>query len=92
MTFGETIRSLRKRKGIAQLYAAAGAGVSQGYLSRIEAGKATPSTAIVVRLAQVVGVDPQRYALNNVKEFTAGRQWRGKEEKHHEARPRQTRK
>ncbi len=59
MTFGETIRSLRKRKGIAQLYLAAGAGVSQGYLSRIEAGKVTPSAAIVGRLASVIQADPE---------------------------------
>ena len=59
MTLGESLRAARKRMGLAQLYLAAGAGVSQGYLSRIEAGKATPSAAIVVRLAQVVGADPK---------------------------------
>lgn len=59
MTLGETIRSFRKRKGIAQLYLAAGAGVSQGYLSRIEAGKATPSAGIVVRIAKTIRADPK---------------------------------
>lgn len=53
-TFGQRIRSARETKGESQLSLAAAAGISQGYLSQIEADDREPTFSIAVRLARAL--------------------------------------
>ncbi len=54
-TVGTRIRDLRVAKGLTQT-ALAGVGISAGYVSLIESGKRTPSTAMVAQIADRLGV------------------------------------
>ena len=53
-TFGQRIRSAREAKGESQVSLAAAAGISQGYLSQIEADDREPTFSIAVRLARAL--------------------------------------
>lgn len=55
MTFGATIRRLRKDKGLSQAELAAQVGMNSNHLSRLERGAGLPSTEILKRLAQSLG-------------------------------------
>ncbi|MEZ6032900.1 MAG: helix-turn-helix transcriptional regulator [Planctomycetaceae bacterium] len=55
-TFGQRIRSARESKGEFQVSLAAGAGISQGYLSQIEADDREPTFSIAVRLARALDI------------------------------------
>jgi transcriptional regulator with XRE-family HTH domain len=51
------LRELRERKDISQLQLAKRAGVTQGYISDLEAGtKRNPSVAILRKIARALGV------------------------------------
>ena len=51
------LRELRERKDMSQLQLAKQAGVTQGYISDLEAGtKKNPSLAILKKLAKALGV------------------------------------
>lgn len=52
-----TVRSIRKEKGISQEGLAASAGISRKHLSAIENQNATPSVTVAMRLAGSLGVD-----------------------------------
>ena len=52
----EVLRSLREQKGWTQTQLAAESGVSQTYISELEAGKSDPTIAIVRKLASALGV------------------------------------
>jgi len=54
-TIGTRIRTLRETKGLTQL-ALSGDGISPGYVSLVESGKRTPSSAMTERFAQRLGV------------------------------------
>ena len=54
---GQTIKRLRTQRGLTQAQLAERAGISQPYLSQLEAGaKERPAVQIVQKLAQVLGV------------------------------------
>ncbi|WP_206446178.1 helix-turn-helix domain-containing protein [Agrococcus sp. KRD186] len=55
---GSTIQALRKQQGLTMVQLAKGAGVSQPYISEIEAGKAMPSLYVLYALAQQLGSTP----------------------------------
>jgi transcriptional regulator with XRE-family HTH domain len=58
MNLGDKIRQLREEFGLTQGQLAAGSSVSQGYLSQLENGEVkNPSAAVLLRLAQAMGVD-----------------------------------
>ncbi len=60
MNLGDKIRELREGIGLTQGHLAGSAGVSQGYLSQLENGDVrNPSAAVLLRLAQVMHVDPE---------------------------------
>ena len=53
------LRELRERKDMSQLQLAKRAGVTQSYISDLEAGtKKNPSVAILKKLAKALGVPP----------------------------------
>lgn len=52
---GDAIRGLREKKGWRPSDLARHAGVSQGYLSRIEHGGQPPGRATLVRIAEALG-------------------------------------
>jgi transcriptional regulator with XRE-family HTH domain len=54
--FGSLMRAWRRRRHLSQLDLASGADVSSRHLSFIETGRATPSRAMVLRLAAVLEV------------------------------------
>lgn len=56
---GNEIRTLREDGGVSQSRLAAAAGISQSFLSTIEAGTALPSVEILSRLAAGLGADLQ---------------------------------
>ena len=54
---GQTIKRLRAKRGLTQAKLAESAGVSQPYLSQLEAGaKGRPAVQIVQKLAKALGV------------------------------------
>lgn len=53
---GTTLRNIRKTVGLTLDAAAGQADVTKGYLSKVERGSASPSIAVVSRLADVYGV------------------------------------
>jgi transcriptional regulator with XRE-family HTH domain len=60
MNLGDKIRELREGNGFTQGQLAGGASVSQGYLSQLENGDVrNPSAAVLLRLAEVMHVDPE---------------------------------
>ena len=55
-TLGQRIRAAREAVGESQVNLAATAGISQGYLSQLEADEREPSLSIAARLAQALGI------------------------------------
>jgi transcriptional regulator with XRE-family HTH domain len=56
--FAMRLRKLREAKGLTQAVLAHKAGVTRGYLSRIEMGRHDPPLSRVQRLAKALGVRP----------------------------------
>lgn len=54
---GASIRAIRLAYGIRQGSLAAGAGISPGYLTRIEQGAQQPAFGVVRKIADVLGVE-----------------------------------
>lgn len=54
---GESLSALRLGAGLSQVQLAERAGTTQPYIARIERGQADPSTDMVSRIAQALGVD-----------------------------------
>lgn len=54
--FGRELRSWRERRGISQLRLATTAAMSPRYVSFVETGRSRPSRAVVLRLAEALGV------------------------------------
>jgi transcriptional regulator with XRE-family HTH domain len=54
---GDDTRRLREDTGLSQAVVAAAGGISQSYLSRIEAGLVEPSLDVLLRLGAVLGAD-----------------------------------
>ena len=50
IAFGQCVRNLRLRKGIAQEALALGAGIDRGYMGALERGKHSPSIEMIYRL------------------------------------------
>jgi transcriptional regulator with XRE-family HTH domain len=53
---GDTLRRTRETAGMSLTRVAAAAGVTKGYLSKLEAGTATPSIAVLSSLAATYGI------------------------------------
>lgn len=58
LQFGQHLRDARLARGLTQDDIAKRLKVSKGYISRLEAGKARPARATVLRLAEICGTDP----------------------------------
>ena len=59
-SFGQLLRRWRAQRGLSQLALALDAGVSTRHLSWLETGRASPSRAMVLRLAGRAGGPPPR--------------------------------
>jgi ribosome-binding protein aMBF1 (putative translation factor) len=55
-SLGERIRTIRESLGMSQTSLSARAGISQGYISQIEADEREPTLSIAARLATALGV------------------------------------
>lgn len=55
-TFGQRIRTAREAIGESQMKLAAAAGISQGYMSQLEADEREPTLSIAARLARALGL------------------------------------
>lgn len=55
-TLGVTLRRLRRMTGLTLEAASLKAGVTKGYLSKVESGYATPSMRVVISLSEAYGV------------------------------------
>jgi len=55
-TLGQRIRAAREALGESQLNLAASAGISQGYLSQLEADEREPTLPVAARLARALGI------------------------------------
>jgi ribosome-binding protein aMBF1 (putative translation factor) len=53
----ETLSALRLASGLSQAQLAARASTTQPYIAKIEAGRTDPSTDMIARIAQALGVD-----------------------------------
>ena len=58
--FGYHLKAARLESGLTQADVASRLGVSKGYISRLESGKARPAEATVRRLAELCATDPDR--------------------------------
>jgi transcriptional regulator with XRE-family HTH domain len=57
MTLGRRVKQVRTARGLSQVALAARARVTQGFVSKLEAGvKRNPSVAVVTRLAKALKV------------------------------------
>jgi transcriptional regulator with XRE-family HTH domain len=56
--FGERLFGFRERKGLSQEQIARLLDVDKSYISRLESGHANPTLATIVKLAQVLSVEP----------------------------------
>jgi len=54
---GSRIKQLRKQKGFSQKALAQGIGISNTYLSDIEIGRTDPSLKVLIKIAEVLGVE-----------------------------------
>jgi len=55
---GQNIRRRRTELDMTQVTLANGLGVAQAYVSELEAGKRTPSLAMLARLSEVLDIPP----------------------------------
>ena len=55
---GRNLASLRRKRGLTQEKVQELTGVSQQYLSELEAGRRNPTIRLVQRIATALGVDP----------------------------------
>lgn len=58
--FGDALREIRKEKGISQEQLALDSGLDRTYVSLIERGSQSPTVRNVVRLANMLGVNPSQ--------------------------------
>jgi transcriptional regulator with XRE-family HTH domain len=56
----QRIQELRKRRGLTQEQLAAKAGVSRGYLARLETARHDPTLTMLEKLAKALGVKPAK--------------------------------
>ncbi len=56
MDFGKNILRIRKQRGMSAVELARKAGINQSYLSQIENGKRSPSTAVLSRIARALNL------------------------------------
>jgi ribosome-binding protein aMBF1 (putative translation factor) len=61
-TLGQHIRAAREALGESQVSLAAAAGISQGYLSQLEADEREPTLSIAARLANALGISLDKLA------------------------------
>ena len=59
MNLGETIRSIRKKKGLTQIELSKACGLSQTYLSRIENSKSNPSLKTIEAIGKTLDMPHQ---------------------------------
>src|SRR3989442_6641045 len=63
MAFGDCVRQLRRGKNIGIKVLAKHCGVNVAYLSRVEAGKVSPSQSLIEKLAHVLHHDQDELSL-----------------------------
>ena len=63
---GVNVRHHRKLKGMSQERLALDAGMERSYVSDLERGTRNPSVRVVGRLAEALGVEPDRLLSNRV--------------------------
>lgn len=56
MTFGERLKALRLKKGVAEVEIAKELGVTQSYISKLENGIKSPANGMLIALAKYYGV------------------------------------
>lgn len=56
MTFAEKLKAERLKKGVSQTEVANAVGVKQSFITHLEKGRKTPSTAVLVDLAKYYNV------------------------------------
>ena len=71
---GRRARALRKKAGLTLVELAGKAGISQGQLSRLENGQQSFRSAILLRLADGMGVRPVEFFIAS---SSSRRCWRG---------------
>lgn len=59
LQFGQRLRSARLARGLTQVQIARKLGISKGYVSRLEGGKARPAESTVMRLADACATNPR---------------------------------
>lgn len=64
---GLKVRMLREEQGLTQAALAGAAGISAGMVAQIEQGKVQPSFRTIERIAQVLGVSPCYFVMDNEK-------------------------
>lgn len=66
IVLGKKIRTIREASGQSQVNLAQAAGISQGYLSQLEAGEREPTLSIAARLAQALKISLDELAAGSL--------------------------
>lgn len=64
LTFGEGIRTLRRKSGLSQEAFADEIGIDRTYMSGIERGARNPTLTMICRIAKALGLRPARLLKN----------------------------
>lgn len=64
MSLAEKLKAERLKKGVSETDVAKAVGTTQSFISHIESGRKTPSTAVIVDIAKYYGVSLD-YLLGN---------------------------
>jgi len=75
MNIGQAIKTLRTRRRVTQHELAAGAGVSQGFLSLVEKGKREPGFEFIEKIARKLQIPPHLVLLLACETYPKGRRY-----------------
>ncbi|MFQ3845077.1 helix-turn-helix transcriptional regulator [Staphylococcus pseudoxylosus] len=68
MTFGENLKKIRKDMKLTQVEMANRIGISQGYLADIEHNRKNVSLAVVLRIAEGLGISVNKLINDDIKQ------------------------
>lgn len=69
--FGETLRELRKEKGLSQEELAHESGLDRTFISLLERGKRQPSLGTIINISSSLGIEADRLVFTTVSKMRA---------------------
>jgi ribosome-binding protein aMBF1 (putative translation factor) len=72
--FGAVLKHARNRQGLSQEALSEGANIDRTYPSLLERGLRTPTLAVVIEIAQALGVEPAQLLSDTLERLREGQQ------------------